>query len=118
MAAHFLSTEQARVATWERARVSNDVNQFMIIESLAMCAFGSRCGCAHPMVAKNQVADEQNGSVELNFSERLIKLSSEHLLQSAHISYASRLSSLKKKIQLGSAATKKNIFFFFCNESI
>ena len=31
--------------TLERARISDDIIQFMIIESLAICIFGSICGC-------------------------------------------------------------------------
>ena len=42
-------------ATWERAGISNDMIQFMIIENLAICIFGSMCGSQ--MVMENRCQD-------------------------------------------------------------
>ena len=46
-------------ATWKRARISNDITQFMVIESLAICIFGSMLGCQMVMEGK-QVAGFNN----------------------------------------------------------
>ena len=50
-----LSIQSTYSATWERTRILNDIIQFMTIERLAICIFGSICGCQ--MVRENRSLD-------------------------------------------------------------